>query len=101
LSKKVQHDLIGYVYFFLISMYNLIETRNDETPIIDVKGNIRGRVNYSVTFEVIDPYTNNSIPTENFDNMTDLIGKNLKVTFDLKRASDLPDKHCTEVYAKY
>ena len=57
LSKKVAHDLIGYVYYFLISMYNLIETKNDETPIIDVKGNIRGRVNYSVGFEVQDPFT--------------------------------------------
>jgi len=101
LSKKVQHDLIGYVYYFLISMYNLIETRNDETPIIDVKGNIRGRVNYSITFEVIDPYTSNALPIDGYENMTDLIGKKLKITLDMKRAGDLPEKQCTEVYAKY
>ena len=28
-EKKVSHDLIGYVYYFLISMYNLIETKED------------------------------------------------------------------------
>ena len=101
LSKKVAHDLIGYVYYFLISMYNLIETKNDETPIIDVKGNIRGRVNYSVGFEVVDPFTKQSLPLEDYENMTDLIGKKLKVTLDLRRAGDLPEKQCTEVYAKY
>jgi hypothetical protein len=57
LEKKLSHDLIGYVYYFLISMYNLIETKNDETPIIDTKGNIKGRVNYSCTFDILDPYT--------------------------------------------
>jgi hypothetical protein len=88
----VAHDLIGYVYYFLISMYNLIETKNDETPIIDVKGNIRGRVNYSVGFEVIDPFTKQSLPLEDYENMTDLIGKKLKVTLDLRRAGDLPEK---------
>jgi hypothetical protein len=29
---------IGNVYYFLLSVYNLIETTKDETPIIDTKG---------------------------------------------------------------
>lgn len=101
MQKKMAHDLIGYVYFFLASMFNLIETRNDNTPIIDVKGNIRGTVNYSVGYDVLDPFTGHPIPLENFDTMTDLIGKKLKVTMDLKRAAELPEKQCTDVFARY
>lgn len=101
LEKKITHDLIGYVYYFLISMYNLIETKNDETPIIDVKGNIKGRVSYSVYFEGLDPFTLNPIELEAFDNLSEMIGKKLKVTLELKKASDIPEKQQNEVYAKY
>jgi len=51
-----EHDwiLIGNVYYFLFSVVNLTETHNDESPIIDNKGNIKGRVTYSVYFEALD-----------------------------------------------
>jgi len=38
LSDNWHH--IGNFYYFLLSMYNLIETVKDESPIIDTKGNI-------------------------------------------------------------
>lgn len=101
LEKKLEHDLIGYVYYFLVSMYNLIETRNDETPVIDSKGNLKGRVGYSVAFDVLDPFTNLPIDTTEHDSLAELIGKKLKVTLQLKKASDLPEKQSNEVYAKY
>jgi hypothetical protein len=31
---------LGNVYYFLLSVYNLIETSKDESPIIDTKGAI-------------------------------------------------------------
>lgn len=39
---SMEHDwqLIGYVYYFLVSIANLVETKNDESPVIDNKGNI-------------------------------------------------------------
>jgi len=39
---SMEHDwqLIGHVYYFLVSIANLIDTKNDETPIIDNKGSI-------------------------------------------------------------
>ena len=39
---------IGSVYVFLISLYNLIDTPKDESPIIDSKGMKNGSQHYSI-----------------------------------------------------
>ena len=43
---SLEHDwqLIGYMYYFLVSMVNLIETKSDESPIIDNKGSVQGKL---------------------------------------------------------
>jgi len=40
LSSESDWQLIGHMYYFLISIVNLVETKNDESPIIDEKGSI-------------------------------------------------------------
>lgn len=40
LSSETDWQLIGYMYYFLISIVNLVETKNDDSPIIDEKGSI-------------------------------------------------------------
>ena len=38
LTDSWQH--LGNVYYFLLSVFNLIETSKDDSPVIDTKGNI-------------------------------------------------------------
>jgi hypothetical protein len=40
LSSESDWQLIGYMYYFLVSVVNLVETKNDDSPIIDEKGSI-------------------------------------------------------------
>jgi len=35
----------------MLSVFNLIDTQKDDSPIIDSKGTIQGKVNYSVSLE--------------------------------------------------
>lgn len=39
-DKESDWHLIGNIYYFLMSLSNLVETKQDETPIIDNKGSI-------------------------------------------------------------
>lgn len=38
LSSESDWQLVGYMYYFLVSVVNLVETKSDESPIIDEKG---------------------------------------------------------------
>jgi hypothetical protein len=40
LSSESDWQLIGHMYYFLVSVVNLVETKNDDSPIIDEKGSI-------------------------------------------------------------
>jgi hypothetical protein len=42
------------MYYFLVSVVNLVETKNDDSPIIDEKGSIQGRMHYSVGIELYE-----------------------------------------------
>lgn len=54
LSSESDWQLIGYMYYFLVSIVNLIETKNDDSPIIDEKGSIQGRMLYSIGIELYE-----------------------------------------------
>jgi hypothetical protein len=54
LSSESDWQLIGYMYYFLVSVVNLVETKNDESPIIDEKGSIQGKMHYSVGIDLLD-----------------------------------------------
>jgi len=99
----LDHDwqLIGYVYYFLVSVANLVETKNDESPIIDNKGTIQGKVSYSVGLEVYDSSGNKQLPLINYSALSDLIGKKLKINLELKKASDIPEKLSHASIIKY
>lgn len=40
LSTENDWQLIGFMYYFLFSVVNLVDTKNDDSPIIDNKGSI-------------------------------------------------------------
>ena len=101
LSSDNDWQLIGYMYYFLVSVVNLVETKNDDTPIIDNKGSIVGKMNYSVGLDLFDSDGKRPLNILKYNTLGDLLGKKLKFTLDLKKASDLPEKLCHEVLCRY
>lgn len=99
-SLKDYH-MIGQCFIYLDSLANLLETINDGTPIIDTKGNINGKLFYSI----IPRLSNNDEGMESklllYENINELIGQSLTVTFQLHGARDLPPKYATDVYLSY
>jgi hypothetical protein len=92
---------IGSVFIFLLSMYNLIDTNKDESPIIDTKGIKNGMQEYSVTLSVLDYDRSTPLNILEYETVRDLIGKHLKVKLTLKRAKDIPEKYSFKTMAKY
>lgn len=66
-----------------MSLSNLVETKSDETPIIDNKGSIQGKVGYSTGIEIVEA---SGVPVNlmEYEGISDLIGKTLKFTVELK-----------------
>ena len=94
---------IGSVFIFLLSLFNLIDTPKDESPIIDSKGMKQGQLSYSVMLELLD-HEKRSQPNLNifeYETLRELIGKHLKIKLALKRAVDIPEKYTFKTMAKY
>lgn len=101
LSMDNDWQLIGFMYYFLVSVVNLVETKNDETPIIDNKGTVQGKINYSVGLEIYEPDEKRQLNILKYNSLSDVIGKKLKLSLDLKKASDLPEKLIHEIQCRY
>ena len=91
--------LIGYMYYFLVSVVNLVETKADESPIIDEKGSILGKVSYSMGIELLDG--EKPLNILKYNSLNDVVGKRLKLAVELKKAQEIPEKWSFEVVAKY
>jgi len=79
----------------------LIETSKDESPIIDTKGAIQGRLNYSVSFEAFDVDRTTRLNLLEYETLNELLGKNLKIIIELKKAGDLPEKYSFKTMCRY
>lgn len=74
---------IGNVYYFLLSVYNLIETQKDETPIIDTKGIIQGHMTYSVGIDILDTDRHTVLDMLDYENLQEAVGKYLRMTMSI------------------
>lgn len=92
---------LGNVYYFLLSIFNLIETSKDNSPIIDTKGSIQGKLIYSCNFELFDVDKSTKLNSLEYETLNELIGKNIKLIIDLKQASDIPEKYSYKTMCKY
>ena len=79
----------------------MIETSKDETPIIDSKGLIQGKMNYGVKVEVLDSDQKTLLNPLDYENLNECIGKYLRLTVDLRRVMDIPIKYTFKTKAKY
>lgn len=92
---------IGNVYYFLLAVFNLIETQKDETPVIDTKGLSEGKMSYGVTMEVLDVDKNTVLNMLEFENLNECIGKYLRIHVELKRVFDIPEKFTYKTKCTY
>jgi len=92
---------IGNVYFFLLSVYNLIEAGKESSPIIDTKGLIQGKLNFSVEFEIYDSDKKTKLNALEYDSLNELMGRNLMLNIELKKASELNEKYNFKTMCKY
>jgi len=98
---EVRHDwnLIGKVYLFCDSLYSLLETINDEAPIITTTGENKGTLRYSIVPKIHED--GEEVSLLDFDDVNQLVGRTLDVKLELHGAKGLPDQLCTEVYGQY
>ena len=99
LSESWHH--IGSIYYFLLSVYNLIDIQKDETPIIDSKGGIQGKINYGVSVEVLDTDRTTKLNVLDYESLQECVGKYLRLTVDLRRVVDIPEKYTFKTKCKY
>lgn len=92
---------LGNVYYFLLSVFNLIETNKDQSPIIDTKGSIQGKLAYTVNFELYDVDKSTKLNPLEYETLNELIGKHLKLIIELKKATEIPDKYSYKMMCKY
>lgn len=92
---------LGNVYYFLLSVFNLIDTTKDSSPIIDTKGSIQGKMNYTINFELYDVDKTTKLNPLEYETLNELIGKNLKLIVELRKVTEIPDKYCYKVMCKY
>lgn len=82
-------------------MYNLIETTNDESPIIDTKGIIVGKLAYNLTFDILDSDRETKLNLLDFETLNDALGKYVTLNIDLKQAYDIPERYSYQTKAQY
>lgn len=92
---------IGNVYYFLLSVYNLIETTKDETPIIDTKGIIQGYMTYSVAIDILETDRHTVLPSLDYENLQEAVGKVLRLTMSITKAKGIPDKYSFQCKSTY
>ena len=92
---------VGNVYYFMLSLFNLIETTKDNSPIIDTKGSIQGNLQYSCSFELYDVDRTTKLNPLEYESLNELIGKNIKVVLELRKAMDIPEKYTYKTQCKY
>lgn len=97
-------SIIGHFYIFLMTIYNLIDVKSDRTPIIDSKGQIQGHVRYSLDFKVFEPYGNADQEIKDlmdYESLSELAGKKLRLNFQIHEGEGLPGKLCTKTFCEY
>ena len=91
---------IGNFYIFLATIYNMIDLKLDRTPIIDPKGQVQGYVRYSLSLQVFDGDVEVPDLIE-YETFNELIGKKLKLNFEIKEGEQLPKKLSTRTFCQY
>ena len=94
-SLSDSYHLIGHAYMYLDTSYYLANIEDDIMAIINDQGAIKGTLNVSLTPRI------EGIILEEYDNLRDLIGKELMIRVVINSASNLPQNYSTNVFCQY
>jgi pSer/pThr/pTyr-binding forkhead associated (FHA) protein len=90
---------IGQAHIYTDSIAHLLDTQNDQTPLIDNKGNINGELRYSIVPKFLENGVEQNLIM--FDSIDQLEGKTMKIILKLHSARGLPQKYANELLCKY
>ncbi len=78
----------------------LLDTVKDQAPIINEKGEVKGKLVYSFEPKIYDDEgePQNLIL---FDNINNLTGRNMDIQFNIHSCKEIPEKLSTQVFAQY
>jgi hypothetical protein len=79
----------------------MVEYGKDETPVIDSKGIIVGKMSYGVTMEILDTDRHTKLDPLEYETLQEAVGKWLRLQIDLRKIMDLPEKLCYKTKCKY
>ena len=96
------NSIIGHIYIFLATIFNLIDVKMDRTPIIDTKGDIQGYVRYQLGFQIFEQFGNIEVTDLiEYETLSELVGKRIKLKFYIKNGENLPKKLCSKTFCQY
>ena len=89
------YQLIGHSYIYLDVVYYLMGVDEDYIPIIDDRGSKKGSLRVALKTEV------KGMNLEDYDNLKELLNKNLDITLKIVEAVDIPENYSTNMYCAY
>jgi len=98
LSIRDDWHLIGNWYIFLYSLAAMLEIRKDHSPIIDIKGEQKGSLCYSIEPIV---YDENGEQVDWVESIYNMLGRDITVEVQVHYASGIPEKWSTNVFTEY
>ena len=91
---------IGNVFFFLLSIYNLIDVA-DESNIYDSKGIIVGKVQYGMGIKIFDSDKKTPLNLMDYETMDELHNKWMQLSFHIKKAVMFNEKYTYRTKCTY
>ena len=97
LEIKDEWHLIGNVYVFMDSVGFLLDTIKDQAPIIDLNGEQKGKLVYSLEPKMYDD-NGEQMNLMLFDSIENLIGWSMSIEFKIYGCKEIPEKLSYEVF---
>lgn len=96
-SESFTHTshLIGNAYMYLESAYYLDSIEDNELAIINDQGSIKGNLSVYIGLSV------DGVVLEEYENLRELLGKELRFTVKIKGAYNLPETFSTDTFCQY
>ena len=94
-SLSDSFHLIGHAYMYLETSYYLAPIEDDMMAIINDQGAIKGTLNIALTPNI------EGVILEEYENLRELIGKELVIKININSASNLPQNYSTNVFCQY
>jgi kinesin family member 13 len=94
-SLTIAPHLIGQAYCYTDTVFHLESLEEDELAIIDEHGTKRGTLKLSLLLGM------DGVQLDEFDNLKELLDKELSITLNIVEAKGIPENFATKVYCTY